>query len=112
MNLEESNAVVEKSDDDKKTLKSHLNVTSTSSDLIEEKEDCDIVEVERKKYSIIEERKEDPEVIKEKEEINEEKVNIDVIVSDSDIDTKVEKKAPSPLLGGSLFLFGTMLKNH
>ena len=55
--------------------------------------------------------KEDSGIIAEKEDIKEEEVNLDlkqIVVCDN----KVEKKVPSPVPEGSLFLFGTMFQNH
>ena len=85
MHVEETKAVVENSDEDKKSLINHI--TISNSDVVEKKEE-ESLKVEAK---------------------NEVEVNLDLNKL-LECDTKAESKPPSP--GGSLFLFGTMFKHH
>ena len=61
MHLEETNTVVEKSEDDKEILINHF--AMTSNDVIEEKEKHVVVEEKEKGSDILENRKNDSDII-------------------------------------------------
>ena len=55
---------------------------------------------------------EDSDILTEKNDDKDEKLNLDFKLLECDIVTKAEKEAPSPIPAGSLFLFGSMFKNQ